>query len=354
VSCARSLWLAALSHAAAGQLPQAHAAVAEALAVAGDAGGETRPKLQDLAALLRFHEGLADEPPARPAETGLAPIDPWVDLHAVLWDRDLLAGGPAAAVAQAAARVSDRARRDGDAIALACGRLGEGAAALATGDLVAAEVALREAVREHRAAGSALGEALALEKLAGLLITRGQLAEARDAIDEGIVAAERGPLRRHALVRLHAAAARSRLAAGALYAAEDAVRVASETASRHGECIPCDAALRPEAVRVLLLRGRIAAADEEASQLQAIARARGGAALAALAEVARARVLAAQGRPAEAAQLLARARAGFLEVGHRYEAARCARLELRLRGPDGPLPDEVRALDALVTVDADA
>jgi DNA-binding SARP family transcriptional activator len=350
---ARLLGLAALSLAAAGQLPQAHRVLDEALPAA-DAAGEGRPRLQDLAALLRFHEGLVDEPPARPAEWPDAPIDPWLDLHPVLWDRDLLAGGPVAAVARAAARVSDRARREADGAALACGRLGEGSAALLAGDLVAAEVALREALREHRAAGAALGEALALEKLAGLLTAVGRIAEASDAIDEGIVAAERGTLRRHALVRLHAAAARNRLAAGALYAAEDAVRVASETASRHGECVPCDAALRPEAVRVLLLRGKIAAADEEAAQLLAIARARGGATLTALADVARARVLAAQGRPADAVTLLARARAGFLEVGQRYEAARCVRLEARLRGPDGAIPDEARALGALVTVDGDA
>jgi DNA-binding SARP family transcriptional activator len=351
---ARSLWLAALAHAAAGQLPQSHAAIEAALAASDATDGEVRAKLQGLAALLRFHEGLVEEPPPRAADERLAPIDARIDLHAVLWDRDLLAGGPAAAVACAAARVSDRARRDGDGAALACGRLGEGAATLLAGDLVGAEVALREALREFRSAGSSLGEALALEKLACLLTACGRIAEASDALDEGIVAAERGPLRRHALVRLHAVAARNRLAAGALYAAEDAVRIASETASRHGECVPCDAALRPEAVRVLLLRGRTAAADEEASQLLAIARARGGATLAALADVARARVLAAQGRPAEATVLLARARAAFLEVGHRYEAARCARLEVRLRGPDGPIPDEARALDALVTVDADA
>jgi hypothetical protein len=68
----------------------------------------------------------------------------------------------------------------------------------------------------------------------------------------------------------------------------------------------------------------------------------------------RARVLAAQGRHAEALAALAEARTGFLSAGHRYDAARCARLEVRWRDPGAPYPDEARALDALVTVDADA
>jgi hypothetical protein len=190
--------------------------------------------------------------------------------------------------------------------------------------------------------------------VAALLTTRGLLAEGLDAIDEGIVAAERGVLRRHALVRLHATEARNRLAAGALYAAEDAVREASETAARHGDCVACDAAFRPEAVRVLLLRGRIAEAEQEAAQLEEIARACGGAALAAVARLARARVVAARGLPAEALADLTGARAAFLSAGHRSEAARCARLEVRLRGAGAPVPEEVQGLAALVTVDADA
>jgi hypothetical protein len=52
--------------------------------------------------------------------------------------------------------------------------------------------------------------------------------------------------------------------------------------------------------------------------------------------------------------VLAEAREAFAAAGHRYEAARCARLELRLRGPRAASPDEVRALAALVVMDAEA
>jgi len=209
-------------------------------------------------------------------------------------------------------------------------------------------------LRGHRAAGSALGEALALERLAALLTARGRLEEGRDALDEGIAVAERGLLRQHALTRLHATEARNRIAAGALRAAEDAVREASETAARHGACVACDAAFRPEMVRVLLLRGRVADAEGEAAQLEEIARQRGGRVFGAVARLTRARVLAAQGRTSDALEALAAARAAFVSAGHRYEAARCARVEVRLRGPGAEIPDEVRALDLLVVVDADA
>ena len=359
---ARSLRLAAVALAAAGQLPRAHALVAEGLAAAEQAGDDGLAPLVQLDAQLRWHEAADDESraaaePVAAADGGeldpdLSP-DP-VDLHLVLWDRDLLAGPGAAEVARAAGALADRARLRERPEALASARTGEGAAALAAGDLDLAEAALRDALRGHRAAGSALGEALTLERLAALLTARGRVAEGLDAVDEGIVAAERGLLRRHALVRLHATEARNRLAAGALYAAEDAVREASETAARHGACVACDAAFRPEAIRVLLLRGRIAEALQETGQLEEIARARGGAVLSAVARLARARVLAAQGRPAEALAALADARAAFLAGGHRYDAARCARLELRLRGPLSHVPEEVRALDRLVLLDTDA
>jgi tetratricopeptide (TPR) repeat protein len=183
---------------------------------------------------------------------------------------------------------------------------------------------------------------------------RGRLDEALDAVDEGVVVAERASLRRHALTRLHATEARVRLASGALHAAEDAVREASEAAARHGDCTACDAAFRPEAVRVLLARGRLDEAAAEAAQLEEIAGQRGGAVLGAIAATSRARVLAAQSRRDDALPLLARARAAFAAAGHRYEAARCARIEIRLRGAGAPMAEDVRLLDPLVVVDADA
>jgi DNA-binding SARP family transcriptional activator len=396
---ARSHRLAALSLTAGGHLRAAHAEIDEGIVAAGEAGGDGLAPLLHLRSQTLWHEGrhrearaaaeacagaaegagdtdlvlrgrdlvalasaaLGEPLPAVPASGAgaadarlqdAAPEHP-IDVHLSLWDRDLVAEGDCDAVGRRAALFAQLARKWGAAEAAATGRAGEGAAALAAGQLDLAEAALRDALAGHRAVASALGEALALERMAALLTMRGRLDEALAAIDEGIVVAERAALRRHALTRLHATEARNRLAAGALYAAEEAVREASEAAARHGECVACDAAFRPEAIRVLLARGRVSEAHHEALQLEEIARQRGGRVLDAIAGAARGRVHAARGEAEQALAALAAARAAFLAAGHRYEAARCARLELRLRG-GGPLPDEVRELDGLVAGDADA
>ncbi len=324
----------------------------------GDA--DLAARAADLVALARATLGDPLRPPddatgdsARSSRQDLAPEHP-VPLHLVLWDRDLLCDATAGEVGHAAALLAQRARQRGAAGSVAAGRHGEGVAALAGGDLDLAEAALRDALERHRAGGSAIGEALALERLACLLTLRGRLDEALALVDLGIVVAERAGLRRHALTRLHATEARNRLAAGALYAAEDAVREASETAARHGDCAACDAVFRPEAVRVALARGRLGEAEAEAEALEEIARQRGGRVLVATARLTRARVLAAHGRTDDALAALANARAGFLAAGHRHEAGRTVRLEARLRGAGWAMPDELRALDALVQVDTDA
>jgi hypothetical protein len=391
--------LAAFALAAAGHLSAAHAELDDGLAAAGEAAADAAPLLH-LEAQLLWHEGRhADARAAAEACTATAlaagdpdllaqgrdlaalaaasaggavvppgdgpgsaerrgedaPLEHAASLDLVLWERDLLGDEDCDALARRAALHGERARLRDARDEVAVGRAGEGVAALAAGQLDLAEAALGDALAGHRAAGSALGEALALERLASLLTLRGRLDEALAAVDEGIVAAERATLRRHALTRLHATEARNRLAAGALQAAEVAVREASEAAARHGDCVVCDAAFRPEAVRVLLARGRLAEAAAEAAQLEEIARQRGGRGLYAVARATRARVLAAEGRTGEALSALASARAAFLAAGQRTEAARCVRLEARLSGgPGAPLPDEVRALELLVAADADA
>jgi DNA-binding SARP family transcriptional activator/tetratricopeptide (TPR) repeat protein len=338
-----------------GRHPEAREAAASCAAGAADAGdGDLVARGRDLAALARAAMGAPlappepePAPPPRPRRG--ARSDEGADVHLLLWDRDLVAGD-CPAVARLAALHAERARMRGAPASVAVGRLGEGAAALAMGDLEAADAALREALEGHRAAGSALGEALTLERLAALFTIRGRLDEALEFLEAGILVAERAALRRHALVRLHATEARNRLAAGAVYAAEDALRVASETAVRHGECVSCDAAFRPEAVRVLLARGRIGEADREAAQLEDLAARRGGRVLGAFAATARARVLGAMGDRAAALDALAGACVAFLDAGHRVEAARCALLERRLARPSAATPDEVLALEGLSSV----
>jgi len=393
---ARARRLAALALASSGDLAGAFGAVEEGLAAAGDLADEERAALLHLAAQLHYHEGRADEaaaagqacaeaaaragdvdlwsrgrdlvaiagglsgrplPPldevAGPADRATQDVAPehLFDLHLALWDRDLLGDRTCVELARAAAVLTERALLRRAPEAVAAGRYGEGTATLAAGQLDAAEALLRNARDGFREVGSAMGEALALERLATVLTQLGRLEEARELLGEGVVLAERGLLRRHVLTRLHVAEVRNRLAAGLEGQADAAFREASESAARHGECLACDAAFRPEAVRVALASGRADEAEAEARGLEEVARRRGGRTLQAVARLARARLLAAGGRTEDALVSLAQARAGFIACGHRYEAARTVRLEARLRGS---LPEAWRSLDALLRVDADA
>jgi hypothetical protein len=332
---------------------EAAEACAEAAARTGDA--DLLARGHDLAALARALGGRALPPlddATRPEDRrrqDKAPEHP-VDVHLVLWDRDLVAGPGREAVERCAAAMLERARQRGAPEAAASALLAQGTAALAAGTLDVAEAALRDALALFREAGASLGEALALERLGTAVGLGGRLDQGMDLVAHGVVAAERGLLRRHALTRLHAAEARNRLAAGAVYSAEDAIREGSESAARHGECVACDAAFRPEVVRVALARGRVAEAEAEAGQLEELARARGARGLAAVARLARGRVLAAQGKTGEALRAIVEARAGFLATGLVYEAGRCVRLARRLGASDAAQAD----LDAIVIVDADA
>jgi DNA-binding SARP family transcriptional activator len=393
---ARTWRLAALSLAASGNLRDAGAAIQDGLSAAGEAADEERAALLHLAAQLHFHEGrteeaaaagqacaeaaeragdvdlvargrdmaaiartLAGEPPP-PLDDQTLPADRLAqdvapehlfDVHLALWDHDLLGDRGCAEVARAAAVLAARARLRHAPEAIASGRYGEAAAALGAGQLDAAEVLLRDARDLFAEVGSGMGEAMTLERLATLLTQLGRFEEAGQLLAEGVVLAERGMLRRHVLTRIHAAEIRSRLAAGQTGQAESAAREASGCAARHGECVACDAAFRPESVRVALAFGRIEDADAEAHALEEIARQRGGRGVQAVARLARARVLAARERTDDALVMLAQARAGFLAGGFRYDAARTVRLESRLRGS---LPEAWRSLDALLKVDADA
>lgn len=251
------------------------------------------------------------------------------EVHLALWENDLLGDRPASQIAAGVAAFATRAARRQAPSALALARAMEGTLAARAACFDVAEPALREARRLFLAAGSALGETFALDGLATLLTARGRIEEAMALLGEGVLVAERSTLRRHALTRLHATLARNRLAAGAVYAAEDAVHEASELIARHGECVVCHALFRPELVRVSLARGRLAEAESDAAELEALAARRGGRGLGAVARQVRGRVLTAQGGHREAAAAFLDAAEAFEALGARLETARCRGLAAR-------------------------
>lgn len=327
---------------------------AEEAALVGDP--EIAARCQEAGALARGAAEPGEAP--SPDEAG----EPF-DLHLALWEAALAAGRSLAAAEAMVAVLGERASRRAAPRPLAVARAVEGALALERGRLEAAEAALRAAVALAREAGLAVGEAFALERLGVLLTARGRLDEGLDTLGGAMLVAERAVLRRHALTRVHVALTRNRLAAGAIYAAEDFARESSETAARQGECAVCDALLRPELVRVALARGNLDEAVREAAEMEALAARRGSPALVAMARLARGRVLGARGVTAEAVAALQEARQGFLGLGCAYEAARALQVQSRLLAAGGvawteeagPVAEEAAAaLAAMGAVPVDA
>jgi DNA-binding SARP family transcriptional activator len=289
---------------------------------------------QDLAVLAAGAAGGAAAAMAVPAEAG--PEQPF-EVHLVLFENDLLGGRTLGELAAAAGALRARAAGRQAPITVAIGGALEGALALSAGRLDVAESALSEARAHFQRGGSAFGEAFALDRLGALFTARGRVDEGMELLGEGVVLAERAALRLHALARLHATIAQNRLAAGAVYAAEDALRVASELLARHGECAVCHALFRPELVKVELARGRVAEADAHAAELDALAARHGGRALVAIASATRGRVLVARGEADAGAAALRQAATAWEGLGAALEVARATELAARaLRAAGGP------------------
>src|SRR5712692_1727660 len=125
--------------------------------------------------------------------------------------------------------------------AIALCRCFGGALDFQVGRWAEAEAALREAVGLYREIGAASGESLSLQRLGVLLTARGRLDQALASLEEGTLAAERAILRSHCLTRVHASTVRNRLAAGDLDAAQRSLAEGRATASRHGNCLTCNA-----------------------------------------------------------------------------------------------------------------
>lgn len=227
--------------------------------------------------------------------------------------------------------------------AMALCRCFAGALEFQTGNWDEARAALDEAIRLYREVGSASGESLSLQRLGVLLTARGDLEAGRQALDDGIVVAERAAMRSHCLTRLHAAMTRNRLAASDLDGARASLEAGLVTAQRHGHCVTCNALLLPEAVRVEVVSGNLDEAEAHAEALDAIAGKFDSRAWTAMAAHARARVLAARHSDGEAFDAFERACRAFLDVDQTYEAARCLAGQAMLERERGGLEAERRA-----------
>jgi ATP/maltotriose-dependent transcriptional regulator MalT len=200
-----------------------------------------------------------------------------------------------------------------------------------------AETKLREAVRLYEEVGSASGQSLSLQRLAVLLTARGDLDEARETLNEGLVVAERAAMRSHCLTRMHASMIRNRLAAKDEAGIETSLAAGHEAMSRHGDCVTCSALLLPEMIRAAIELGQLDEAEKHASSLEASAKSFESKVWTAMSSMSRARVLLATGDAEGAAASFDSAGSVYEAVGQPYEAARCfgeQALCLRASGDD--------------------
>ena len=219
--------------------------------------------------------------------------------------------------------LADEGARLGAARGHAFGVTLRGEAELLAGRLDEAEVDLREGGRLHRAVGGAVGEALALQRLAEVAIHRGRDREARDLLDEALDLARVTDIGFHLLDRIYGtritlAGRDPEAAVAAVDEAESAVQGQLET------CPGCRITFAVPAAIACATAGELdrAARYEEASAWLAHVVMRLPAWDAAHEEV-RGHVCLAAGDAAGARQRFAQARAGFDAAGHPLDAERC-------------------------------
>jgi tetratricopeptide (TPR) repeat protein len=198
-----------------------------------------------------------------------------------------------------------------------------GALEFQAGNWREAQAALRESIELHREIGAASGEALAWQRLGVLQTARGQLAEAMNSFEEGILVAERAVMRAHCLGRLYASMTRNRLSAGDLEAADNYLALGLAMGKRHGHCATCDSLLLPAAVSVRVAQEDLASAETYCSSLEEAAEKYASRTWVAMARQTCGELAAAQGTLDHALASYTEAYQAFTAAGNLYETARC-------------------------------
>lgn len=215
-----------------------------------------------------------------------------------------------------------------------------------TGNWDIAEATLREAIRLYREIGSASGEALACHRLAILLNSSGRIEEAFAILQTGRIAADHALMRAHCLTRIYAVIAGNRLVAGDLTAAEDALESGLTMSDRHGNCATCDSFLLPVAVSVRIAQGNLVEAAVFCDRIQHEAEQYGGQIWMAITWLSRAELATAQGNFDNAIGWYDAAYRAFMDVGHKFEAARSLMALTDVYQKRSTADDELKAQDS--------
>lgn len=208
-----------------------------------------------------------------------------------------------------------------------------------------AEKALQESIHLYRELGAASGEALAWQRLGVLLTAQGKLNDGKNALEEGIVVAERAVMRAHCLGRLYASMTRNRLLSDDLPGADHYLSLGIEMSQRHGNCATCNALLLPAAVSLRIAQGETRQAQQFCEHLDAAAEKYTSKMWVAMAKQARGEYLAHTERVDEAIAEYERASEAYRSAGHDYEAARCLKAAAGLYAVRNAPEDGQRAVE---------
>ena len=216
-----------------------------------------------------------------------------------------------------------------------------GEAAMLMGDLERAERELAEAVELHHDTDAPAGEAHGLQRLAEVRLAQGDPDEARRLLQRALPLARWSAVAKHLMHRIYGT-----MIAGAPTPdmARAIVDQAQATLGDTDACTFCVVMFAVPAAIACADVGDLDAARQYVGVAADSAERWAGTAWTAALQEARAHLAQAEGRPVEAASLLAEAAAGFEDAGQPRDVARC-------RVPLGSPPPEVSTLEVVSAAD---
>jgi DNA-binding SARP family transcriptional activator len=164
--------------------------------------------------------------------------------------------------------------------------------------------------------------ALPWQRLAELMVSRGDPGKADAPLRRASAIATVSPMAMHMWGRIYATMAFAQLEQGDPEAAARSVRAAAASAVRYGDCPSCSALLNPLAAEAFGALGELDAARAHADAATRVATMFESSAWSAMAESAAGSVAAAEGAPAEARVRFVEAAALYDRIGHSYWAER--------------------------------
>ena len=216
--------------------------------------------------------------------------------------------------------VAEQAATMGNLRCLAVCHYALGSIGLARGDFDDAREHLSASLKIHEQLGSAAGVAFTLARLLGLEADVGGGA-GMDLFGRALEAAEGAAVRDHALMMVHGAGIKNRLAAGDLRGAAEITASAEKLEADSPPCPICSLEMLPVMSAVSLEYGKIDEARTRARRAAELAEMGHNQVGAARAAVAEGRIHVARGETREAERCFSDAVDAFRALGHRLELA---------------------------------